>query len=288
MERKKCFMVCPIDKEGSDARINSDDLLNFLINPVLTEKGYEVIRADKILDNDIITDSILDMLRKADLVIADLTDKNPNVFYELGYRAALNLPIIQIITEGQTIPFDVSGIRTHFYNIHDLRKADSFRSNLKVIIDKIESRVSVQETERTLSSGEELKTFDIEVFIPNISERHGSLQMVSMSVVNKGDKRISLTKISIEQNGKTFDISSDNASKASFRRGDQTLLESAVLPISIGEGDCFRGFFMIDDIQSGPLHSGEAIVRIFTTNGECSKEITLPPTSTMSLFRSNL
>ena len=288
MERKKCFMVCPIGEEGSDVRKNSDDVLKYLITPVLSEKGYEVIRADKILDSDTITDTILDLLKQADLVIADLTGKNPNVFYELGYRAALNLPIIQIITEGQSIPFDVSGIRTHSYNIHEMSKVDSFKANLKGIIDTIETKIATQKAEGVMPSGAESKPFDIDFFIPNLSERHGSLQMVSMSVVNNGDKRISLTKISIEQNGKTFDISSDNASKASLRRGDQTLLESAVLPISIGEGDCFRGFFKIDDIQSGPLHSGEAIVRIFTTNGECSKEITLPPTSTMSLFRSNL
>lgn len=288
MEQKKCFMVCPIGEEGGDVRKNSDDVLNYLITPVLSEKGYEVIRADKILDNDTITDTILEWLRNADLVIADLTDKNPNVFYELGYRAALNLPIIQIITEGQSIPFDVSGIRTHFYNIHDFGKADSFRSNLKVIIDKIESRVSVQETERTLSSGEELKPFDIDVFIPNLSERHGSLQMVSVSVVNKGDKRISITKISIEQNGQTFDISSDNASKASIRRGDQILLESAILPISIVDGDCFRGFFKLDDIKSDSLCEGEAVVKIYSPSGEYVQKMNLPAVSTMSLFRSNL
>lgn len=288
MEQKKCFMVCPIGEEGGDVRKNSDDVLNYLITPVLSEKGYEVIRADKILDNDTITDTILEWLRNADLVIADLTDKNPNVFYELGYRAALKLPIIQIITEGQSIPFDVSGIRTHSYNTHELSKAESFKSNLKGIIDTIESKASAQEAERTISSGAESNPFDIEVYIPNLSERHGSLQMVSMSVVNKGDRRISLTKISIEQNGKTFDISSNNASRASIRRGDQVLCESAVLPISIGERDCFRGFFKLDDIQSNSLRGGEAVVKIYSPNGEYTQKMVLPAASTMSLFRSNL
>ena len=54
-----------------------------------------------------------------DLVISDLTDLNPNVLYELAVRHAILKPFVQIITKGQTIPFDVSGIRTVFFDLQD-------------------------------------------------------------------------------------------------------------------------------------------------------------------------
>jgi len=52
-----------------------------------------VIRADKISEPGIITTQIIGHIVDAELVIADLTDKNPNVFYELAIRHAIRNPI---------------------------------------------------------------------------------------------------------------------------------------------------------------------------------------------------
>lgn len=46
------------------------------------------------------------------MVVADLTGKNPNVFYELAIRHALRRPYVQVIQKGERIPFDVAGVRT--------------------------------------------------------------------------------------------------------------------------------------------------------------------------------
>ena len=48
----------------------------------------------------------------ADLVVADLTDHNPNVFYELAIRHALQLPLVQLIDSAQDLPFDIKAMRT--------------------------------------------------------------------------------------------------------------------------------------------------------------------------------
>ena len=53
------------------------------------------------------------------MIIADLTDLNPNVLYELAVRHAVLKPFVQIIASGQAIPFDVSGIRTIFFDLQD-------------------------------------------------------------------------------------------------------------------------------------------------------------------------
>ncbi len=135
---KTCFVVCPIGEEGTKIRKKSDDLFDFIIKPVCTKEGYDVIRADKIFSNDKINDTILEHLRISDLVIADVSENNPNVFYELGFRTATSKPVIQIANEGSKLPFDINSIRTHFYDLSNPRKSNEFQENLSKIIRRVE------------------------------------------------------------------------------------------------------------------------------------------------------
>ena len=111
-QQKQCFVIAPIGKEDSETRKRSDTLLDHIFVPALTPLGYEVIRADKISEPGSITIQVLDRILEADLVIADLTDHNPNVFYELAVRHALNKGVIHVICSGQSIPFDIADLRT--------------------------------------------------------------------------------------------------------------------------------------------------------------------------------
>lgn len=93
MSKKTCFVVSAIGEEKSDIREHSDSVLEYIIRPALSDK-YEVKRADELYHSDRIDDKIFDALSNSDLVIVDVTGNNPNVFLELGYRKALNLPTI--------------------------------------------------------------------------------------------------------------------------------------------------------------------------------------------------
>lgn len=73
----------------------------------------------------VINHQIIQRLLYSDLVVADLTDHNPNVFYELAVRHAAKKPFIQIIDENQGIPFDVASTSTVFFNHRDLDSAES-------------------------------------------------------------------------------------------------------------------------------------------------------------------
>lgn len=135
---KTCFVVCPIDKDGSDVRKRSDKLLKHIIKPVCSKLDFECIRVDELNRNDSLTDTIIDYLKTSDLVIADLTDHNPNAFYEIGYRSALNKPIIHLKDISFNIPFDVSTIRTFDYDLTDLDLVDSVKDRLIKTIKSIE------------------------------------------------------------------------------------------------------------------------------------------------------
>src|SRR3989338_8854008 len=80
-EKKICFVISPIGEDDSDTRKRSDQVLKHIITGAVEQLGYEVIRADKISEPGIITHQILQHIVDAPLVIADLTERNPNVFY---------------------------------------------------------------------------------------------------------------------------------------------------------------------------------------------------------------
>ena len=76
---------------------------------------YDAIRADFITKTGSINKSVIQHIYNSDLVIADLTDLNPNVFYELGVRHALRNGTILVALEGTKLPFDVGDLRVVFY-----------------------------------------------------------------------------------------------------------------------------------------------------------------------------
>nr|WP_319537626.1 hypothetical protein [uncultured Methanospirillum sp.] len=137
-DQKTCFVISPIGSSDSQIRSDSDKLLKYIITPPVKEFGYIIKRADELEKPGSITQQIIEMLLNADLVIADLTNHNPNVFYELAIRHATQKPYIQMIKEGQTIPFDVGDLRTIKYDF-DIEYGTNAINSLKSQINEINS-----------------------------------------------------------------------------------------------------------------------------------------------------
>lgn len=80
-------------------------------------KKIKIHRVDEFRGgNYIIVDKIEEQIRKAGLIICDITEKSLNVYYELGYAMACNKDIIVIARAGTELPFDHAPRRTIFYN----------------------------------------------------------------------------------------------------------------------------------------------------------------------------
>lgn len=131
-----CFVICPIGASGSPGRVRSDKLLQYIIEPVCSESGYSVVRADRLADPGMITNQIMEYLVDADLVIADLTDMNPNVFYELGVRHCTGKPFIQVMYEKSIVPFDIANVRTIPYST-DIAEVHKSVDDLRASVDWI-------------------------------------------------------------------------------------------------------------------------------------------------------
>lgn len=129
--KRICFVIAPISSPGTDIRRRSDQVLKHIITPALDGLGYEIVRADMISEPGIITSQIIQHILEDDLVIADLTGKNPNVFYELAIRHMVRKPVIQISQSGETIPFDVAASRVIQFDHRDLDSAAECRGGIR-------------------------------------------------------------------------------------------------------------------------------------------------------------
>jgi hypothetical protein len=78
--------------------------------------GFEVIRIDEKAGPGVIFQDIQREIEQAEIVIAEITPANPNVFYELGYAHALGKPTILLAQRDVQLPFDIRSYRVVFYN----------------------------------------------------------------------------------------------------------------------------------------------------------------------------
>lgn len=104
----RILLVIPYTSEFND--------ISQLVRHAVMEGNHELVRMDEMMSTGRIIDQIHDEIKKADLVIADVSDKNPNVMYELGFAQSLEKPILPIIRKGGSIPFDIASIRTLIYD----------------------------------------------------------------------------------------------------------------------------------------------------------------------------
>lgn len=153
--KKICFVISPIGEEGSETRTRSDQILKHIITQPVSQLGYEVIRADKISEPGIITTQIIEYIVDAELVIADLTDHNPNVFYELAIRHAMRKPLVQMIRKGDVIPFDVAATRVIQFDLHNLDSVAAAKEEISSQVKSIE--IGGSEVQNPISVSLDLK-----------------------------------------------------------------------------------------------------------------------------------
>jgi hypothetical protein len=115
--KKRVFTVMPFSREF-------DDVFFLGIQDIGQCLGLVVERADLVEHSGEILDVILERIRTADVVVADITTANANVHYEVGVAHANHVPTILIMHTGGEIPFDLRGFNVILYeNITRLREA---------------------------------------------------------------------------------------------------------------------------------------------------------------------
>lgn len=134
-----CFVIMPFGEPDDDPAlvVRSERVYSQWIRPAVEAAAWEggdlarleARRADQGLQSGDIMQHLLRDLERADLVIADLSGRNPNVCYELGVRHALGGPTLLITDEPRSLPFDLRGLRVLRYR-YDPEGMLAFRAEL--------------------------------------------------------------------------------------------------------------------------------------------------------------
>ena len=136
-KQKVCFIISPFGATNSETRRNANGLINVVLKPVLEEFSYNTISSLDIDTPGSITRQVIQHLLEDELVIANLTELNPNVMYELAVRHAKRLPVITLAESSTKLPFDIATERTIFYD-NDIAGVKLLEDALRKAVKEIE------------------------------------------------------------------------------------------------------------------------------------------------------
>lgn len=108
-----CFVMQPF-------AVPLGDYYEKIYKPAIEKAGLRPVRADgEIFATGKIMDQVWQGINAATVLVAELTSRNPNVFYELGLAHALKKPVVLVSAKEDDVPFDLQHIRVIYYNVSD-------------------------------------------------------------------------------------------------------------------------------------------------------------------------
>lgn len=177
-----CFVLIPFKHPF-------DEIYNRIIRETV-EKDLKMkcYKADSIYDPKPIMTTILEMIQKAEIIIADLTGRNPNVFYELGIAHSKKDNVIIISQNPDDVPFDLKHLRYIVYE-NSLTGAENLRLSLIKIIKTLRKETAGVIAEK--GKGEELsRIISLESIIENTIEEHGAyMGELENEIKDKAEKK---------------------------------------------------------------------------------------------------
>lgn len=155
-EENTAFVIIPFKKDFEE--------IYGEICQICIDLKISCLRADEIFTNRAIMQNILERIAKAEILIADLTEKNPNVYYEVGIAHSLRDEdsVILITNDLQTSPFDINH---RSILVYDKRNMMKFRNDLRKRIMVSKSISKRKDFFRTYLLNNGIKKNEIDLFI---------------------------------------------------------------------------------------------------------------------------
>lgn len=134
------FFISRVGEKGSPERKRADEVYEYIVVPVLENHELPVVRADLDPTPGQVTAQIMRHLLESDVVIADLTGRNPNVYYELGVAHAFVKPVVIMVDKASTLTFDTQNERV--ITIGDegsvgVSQAETAKEQLSTVLDVV-------------------------------------------------------------------------------------------------------------------------------------------------------
>ncbi|UCG02758.1 MAG: hypothetical protein JSW11_01955 [Candidatus Heimdallarchaeota archaeon] len=122
-----CFVLAPFQEPF-------DTYYDVIIEPAVIKAGLKPKRGNSLFLPTPIMGDIWCMIQDAKVVLAELSGKNPNVFYELGLGHAIGKPVVLISESMEDVPFDLQALRVILYDKDDPRWGDRLRNRIVVAL----------------------------------------------------------------------------------------------------------------------------------------------------------
>ncbi len=167
-----------------------DDIYKLGIKATCEELNSYCERVDEQIFQGSILDRIFNQIVKADVIVADMTGRNPNVFFEVGYAKALDKKLILLTSSADDIPFDLKHYTHVEYNNSIVKLKESLKTHLKFYF------ANLDKTQTDMF-------FGINLYVCGVKLQEGTKTKVE---VPTGFRYIPLTVENVS--GKTFDINS--------------------------------------------------------------------------------
>jgi hypothetical protein len=98
--------------------------------PAVKAAGFEPVRADELFHTGSVVEQIWEQIEKAKVLLADLSGRNPNVFYELGLAHAAKKPVVFTASNVDDVPFDLRHLRVIPYEIREPNWGEKLRQHV--------------------------------------------------------------------------------------------------------------------------------------------------------------
>lgn len=191
-----CFVIIPFNELYQSH-------YETIIRPAVEKAGLHCVKGDEIYSKPRIMDDIWKAIRSSRLVIAELTGKNPNVFYEVGLAHAIGKPVIILTREEDDVPFDLRSLRYLYYNTNDpfwgeklvkglhamikqVIKSDGFSDYLEGVSKSGELDFPVPEQTADLADSHPLTQFDLTGFWQGTLMTPGRMFEISLKINQNG------------------------------------------------------------------------------------------------------
>ena len=115
-KKEKCFVIMPISDQGDYPKGHFQKVYEQIFVPAIKEAGYDAFRVDEDNMCTQIVEKIFKAIQECPMALCDLSNRNPNVLYELGIRQAYDKPVVLVQDDKTERIFDISGINTISYN----------------------------------------------------------------------------------------------------------------------------------------------------------------------------
>jgi len=265
---KTCFVIMPFgEKKDLDGKsINFDKIYKDFIKGAVAELGIECVRCDEIAETGWIHSKMFKHIFEADVAVVDITALNPNVFYELGIRHALNKHVTVLIRKaGTPTPFNIQGFQMLEYNPES---PESIANGKQRICEFIKNGLASQDVDSPVY--EVLDNLKVEVK----SKRLNKKETFMYQLVNVPGKQIGMITGDI-QNVKEIDVwvNSENTNMQMARPFERSI--SATIRFMGAKKD--RAGRVSDDLIANDLREAVGTYDvapgtvIYTTAGELQR-----------------